>query len=136
MAYTMIGNVYRIGKLAVRKSNDKEYYSRTLVLEQKKFDPYTGEALSTNYPQVEFYGNEKCNKLDEFATGALVDVEFTVDGFEYERDGEKRNFTKVKALSIKLHDNTIGKPNIGQSQQPQTPPPLQASIDVDDLPFS
>lgn len=101
---TQKGLVDFVGKTETRQYKDKTFVSRVLVLEQPRFDAYTGEKLGSNYIKFEATREETCTSLDNFPVGSKVEVEFIVRGSKYaKKDGTGDDvFTRLELRSISL----------------------------------
>lgn len=109
MALTQRGLVYSIGATQTRQYKDKTFYSRELVIEQPRFDNYTGEKLGSNYVKFEATREDDCRLLDNFHAGDKVEIEFFCRGSLYKKkDGsgedvflhlELRGITRVGAAT-------------------------------------
>lgn len=82
---TQRGLVYFVGATESRQYKDKTFVSRVLILEQPRFDNYTGEKLNSNYIKFEATREETCKMLDNFPKGSKVEVEFVVRGTIYQK---------------------------------------------------
>ena len=85
MALTQRGLVDSIGAIETRQVNDKTYVSRSLIIEQPSFDPYTGEKRNSNFIKFEATKQELCDTLNNFPVGSKVEVEFIVRGSKYDK---------------------------------------------------
>lgn len=101
---TQKGLVDFVGKTETRQYKDKTFVSRVIVLEQPRFDAYTGEKLGSNYIKFEATREETCTSLDNFPVGSKVEVEFIVRGSKYaKKDGTGDDvFTRLELRSIAL----------------------------------
>ena len=77
MALTQRGIVYKVGNTESRQYKDKTFVSRELILEQPRFDNFTGEKLGSNYISFEATKEDTCKALDNFPQRSKVEVEFT-----------------------------------------------------------
>ena len=123
--YNFKGMLRSCGDTVTRTYKDKEFYSRAFIIEQKRFDPYSGEALGSNCVGFEMSGKDKCGRLDLIPLGSVVDVEFVLNGVMYTKDGQERNFTKLAALSVEVIRDSV------TPKEPDVP----AKTESDDLPF-
>lgn len=100
MANQLTGRVEMLGQVqAVASKNGSTFNRRELVLNCARYDQYTGEQISENHPQFEFSGRS-CEKLDGLEVGDIVTVSFTLQGSWFEKDGAKRNFTRVVGYDV------------------------------------
>lgn len=101
---TQKGLVDFVGKTETRQYKDKTFVSRVIVLEQPRFDAYTGEKLGSNYIKFEATREETCTSLDNFPVGSKVEVEFIVRGSKYaKKDGTGDDvFTRLELRSITM----------------------------------
>lgn len=101
---TQKGLVDFVGKTETRQYKDKTFVSRVLVLEQPRFDAYTGEKMGSNFIKFEATREETCTSLDNFPIGSKVEVEFVVRGSKYaKKDGSGDDvFTRLELRSIAL----------------------------------
>lgn len=119
MALKMIGKVFSIGATqSIPSRNGNTFNKRELVLDATRYDGLTGEKGMENYPLFEF-GGERCSELDNFKVGDIVEVSFDLQGSFYEKDGAKKNMTRVRGYKIE-HFQTK------RAQQPVQQPVQQA----------
>lgn len=85
MALTQRGIVYKVGNTESRQYKDKTFVSRELILEQPRFDNFTGEKLSSNYISFEATKEDTCKALDNFPQGSKVEVEFICRGSLFQK---------------------------------------------------
>lgn len=104
MALQQKGVIDSIGAMESRQYKDRTFVSRTLVLEQPSYDPYTGEKRNSNYLKFEATRDETCKALDNFSVGSVVEVEFIVRGSKYaKKDGSGDDvFTRLELRNIAL----------------------------------
>lgn len=135
---TITGKIKTIGQPQQVATSDpaKAFTIRKVVLDCTTFDPHTGQPGRYNPVELEF-SREDCDKLSTFHEGDMVVVYFTLRGYEYQRGGETRIFTKVQPYRIEA----VGNPSqpAQQQQAPQPAPyyPQQQAPqqDNDGLPF-
>lgn len=85
---TQRGLVDFVGATESRQYKDKTFVSRVLIIEQPRFDQYTGEKLGSNYIKFEATKEETCAALGNYPVGTKVDVEFIIRGTKYtKKDG-------------------------------------------------
>lgn len=119
MALKMIGKVFSIGATqSIPLRNGNTFNKRELVLDATRYDGLTGEKGMENYPLFEF-GGERCSELDNYKVGDIVEVSFDLQGSFYEKDGAKKNMTRVRGYKIE-HFQTK------RAQQPVQQPVQQA----------
>ena len=105
MANTIIGNVYSIGAVETRQTRNGGTFShRSIILEQRRYDPNTGEEYTPNYPTIEFV-QQKCQELDKFHLGDKVQISFEVAGVKYQdkQTGEDKFFTSLRGFKIEIY---------------------------------
>lgn len=85
MALTQRGIVYKVGNTESRQYKDKTFVSRELILEQPRFDNFTGEKLASNYISFEATKEDTCKALDNFPQGSKVEVEFICRGSLFQK---------------------------------------------------
>lgn len=151
MANQITGRVFSIGQTqSIQTKSGNPFTKREIVLDASKYDMYTGEKGFENYPMFEFTG-EKCKDLDGYQVGQVVTISFDLQGGFYDdKDGVKRNLTKVRGYKIEARTGVQAQPQQQvqpqaapqpqyqaapqpqyPQQQPQTPPPPG----MNDLPF-
>lgn len=98
------GLVDFVGTTESRQYKDKTFVSRVLILEQPRYDNYTGEKLGSNYIKLEATRPELCGELNNFPIGSKVEVEFVVRGSKYsKKDGSGDDvFVHLEMRSIAL----------------------------------
>ena len=84
-ALSQRGIVYKVGKTEERQYKDKTFYSRELILEQPRFDNFTGEKLGSNYIPFEATKEDACKALDNFSEGSKVEIEFVCRGSIFQK---------------------------------------------------
>lgn len=102
MALTQRGIVYKVGNTESRQYKDKTFVSRELILEQPRFDNFTGEKLSSNYISFEATKEDTCKALDNFPQGSKVEVEFICRGslFQKKDNGGEGVFVHLEIRNI------------------------------------
>lgn len=85
----------------VASKSGSTFSRRELVLNCARYDQYTGEKISENHPQFEFSG-KACEKLDGLNVGDVIVVSFTLQGSWYEKDGVRKNFTRVVGYDVEV----------------------------------
>lgn len=129
---TQKGLVDFVGKTETRQYKDKTFVSRVIVLEQPRFDAYTGEKLGSNYIKFEATREETCTILDNFPVGSKVEVEFIVRGSKYaKKDGSGDDvFTRLELRSITMAGSApvAQAPSAGAKPLPAAAPaPMQSA---------
>ena len=133
MANQLTGKIEVLGNTQqVASKNGEPFMKRDMVLAVMVYDRYTGEVTSENHPQFEFAG-KNCSKLDGYKVGDVVTVSFTLQGVWYDKDGERRNFTKVIGYDVQQYKKQLIKGNGDKNSPvsdnvPPTPP-------IDKLPW-
>lgn len=122
MANQITGRVFSIGQTqSIQTKNGNPFTKREIVLDASKYDMYTGEKGFENYPMFEFTG-EKCKDLDGYQVGQVVTISFDLQGGFYDdKDGVKKNITKVRGYKIEARTSVQAQPQ----QQPQAAPQPQ-----------
>lgn len=102
MANQLTGRIEVLGATQqVASKSGSTFSRRELVLNCARYDQYTGEKISENHPQFEFSG-KACEKLDGLNVGDVIVVSFTLQGSWYEKDGVRRNFTRVVGYDVEV----------------------------------
>lgn len=128
MANTITGRVDRIGQTVQIPSQKggAPFLKRELTLNAMRYDPNTGEPVtSENFPTFEFDG-ERCAELDRYQPGDVVTVHFNLNGRKYtDRDGNERYFTTVRGYKIEPRQPRQSQRPVQQPvyNQPAPPPP-------------
>lgn len=124
MANQITGRVFSIGRTqSIQTKNGNPFTKREIVLDASKYDMYTGEKGFENYPMFEFTG-EKCKDLDGYQVGQVVTISFDLQGGFYDdKDGIKKNITKVRGYKIEARTSVQAQPQ--QQVQPQAAPQPQ-----------
>ena len=102
MANTITGKIHKIYPTERKEINGKVYHERILVIDNTRYDQYTGEPGFSSFPSFSINGDEKCRELDSFAEGEVVTVSFDIQGLKYndKNTGEEKYFNKVRAYKI------------------------------------
>ena len=131
MAYKILGTIYKIFPTEnITTSKGNQLTRRNIVLEQKRFDPNTGEPFQSNFPILEFSG-ARCAELDKFNAGDKVQLNFDVVGTTYEDKNTKAEayMTRLRAFSIALYvqpqptTGSVSSATAPQAQPTQQPAP-------------
>lgn len=102
MAYEIIGTVYKVGTTEqIPTKTGGALLKRSIILEQQRFDPNTGEPFANNYPSFEFT-NQGCAQLDRYTKGSKVRLRFDIQGVLYndKQTNEEKSFTHLRAFKI------------------------------------
>lgn len=135
MANIVTGIIEHIGNTTQEQSTDgqKTYYRRELVINAKRFDPYTGESVRDNFVSLRLSG-ERCKELDNFKQGDLVDVSYLLDGVKYQdKSGETKYFTRISCYKVENHSKNVRPAQPTTPTQP-TPPPAQPTQQYEPFP--
>lgn len=132
MANQITGTIEIMYPTKETKSTDgtKTYISRELVINARRFDPYTGEPTRDNFVSIELKG-EKIKLADNLKQGDLVTASFTLDGNKYtDRNGDTKYFTRINCYAI--------EPKKSFKAQPieQVAPPVQEPFSSSQDPFA
>ena len=133
MALKMIGKVFSIGatQSIASKNGGQPFLKREIVLDATRFDGLTGERGYDNYPMFEF-GGDKCQELDGFKQGDVVEVSFELQGSFYkDKDGVEKNFTRVRAYKIERFQTKRSQQHASQpapQAAPQQQPPMPSDF--------
>ena len=131
MANQLTGRVEFLGAAqAVASKSGSTFQRRELELNCARYDQYTGEQISENHPLFEFSG-KACDKLNGLNEGDVVTVSFTLQGSWYEKNGERRNFTRVVGYDVEVKET---KPQ-ATAETPEPVPPVPPMPVSDGLPF-
>lgn len=105
MAYEIIGKVYKVGTTEeIQTKSGNTLTKRSLILEQKRFDPNTGQEFSPNYPTFEFT-NQLSAELDKFHKDDMVRIKFDVSGALYidKQTQEEKSISRLRAFQISAY---------------------------------
>lgn len=136
------GKILMVGStLTFTTSSGKEFCRRNFVLDCTRLDPYTGERGRENTPEFELV-QDKCALLDNIPVGAVVEVDFFLEGRAYtsKTTGKSGYITTARATSLTVVDYQMTQkptqPPVAQQPQ-QVPQAVQqpAVQTADDLPF-
>lgn len=107
------GLVDFVGATESRQFKDKTFLSRVLIIEQPRFDNYTGDKLSSNFLKLEATRDDICQKLDKFPVGTKVEVEFRIRGSKYaKKDGTGSDvFVHLELKDITLAGASVQQPS-------------------------
>lgn len=130
MAFKTKGVIRHIGDVTEKG----KYRFCEIVLEQPRFDTFTGEKLPSNFIVLEMSNNKMEEILEKFNEGNIVEVEFVASGVEYvNKAGEVRYFTKLR-----VWDMTMIRPYADRKSMTETsdlPSNAKGVGTVEDLPF-
>ena len=124
MANQLTGRIEVLGQTQqVASKSGSTFSRRELVLNCARYDQYTGEQVSENHPQFEFSG-KACDKLDGLNVGQVVTVSFTLQGSWYEKDGVRKNFTRVIGYDVEVKETkqAVTSQSPVADNMPPTPP--------------
>lgn len=124
MANTISGRILKIGQTVNVSKTGKEFLKRELVLDASRYDQFTGEKQE-NYVTLSFT-QKRCEELNGFKQGDLVEVSFILNGRKFEKDGQTRYLTDVVGYKIERKDNrqSVSAPQpVAQAPQPVQPQP-------------
>lgn len=119
MAYEIIGTVYKVGTTEqIPTKTGGTLLKRSIILEQQRFDPNTGEPFANNYPSFEFT-NQGCAQLDRYTKGSKVRLRFDIQGGLYndKQTNEEKSFTHLRAFKIEPYAPQQGYAAGGGSAQ-------------------
>lgn len=110
---TFIGKIHSISQVeSLQTKKGNAFQLRTVIIEQPRFDGFTGEPYQSNFAEFEFSGRNVDMPV-RFAPGQLVEVSFQPNGqLQRDRDGRERAYTHLRAFDIQPYQ---------QQQQPQQP---------------
>lgn len=130
MSNTIVGRIVRVGQ-TVNVSQNKEFLKRELILDCSRYDEYTGEKRE-NYVAMSFT-QKRCEELNGYQPGELVEVSFILNGRKYEKDGQVRYITDIIGYKVE-RKTTRQSPADSQAYAPQSvrqaPVPPQAPQQV------
>lgn len=130
MANQLTGRIEVLGQTQqVASKSGNTFSRRELVLQAFTFDRDTGEVVSDdNHPMFEFSGRN-CEKMDGLKVGDTVIVSFKLQGSWYEKDGVRKNFTRVIGYDVEVKTREAPAP---QSPVTDSIPPVPP---IDKLPW-
>ena len=132
---TITGKIVTIGK-TVNVSKKNEFLKRDLVLDCSRYDEFTGKKRE-NYVSMSFT-QKRCEDLNGYQVGELVEVSFILNGQKYEKDGQTRYITDI--IGYKVERKGQGAPQAAP-QEPSAPQAQSPSVspsptnEQTDLPF-
>ena len=132
---TITGKIVTIGK-TVNVSKKNEFLKRDLVLDCSRYDAFTGKKRE-NYVSMSFT-QKRCEDLNGYQVGELVEVSFILNGQKYEKDGQTRYITDI--IGYKVERKGQGAPQAAP-QEPSAPQAQSPSVspsptnEQNDLPF-
>lgn len=127
MANSITGRIKAIGAIQSIPSRDGQstFYKRILTLDVTQYDRYTGERGRENTPQIEFAGERNAAKLEGFAVGQLVTVNFALEGHPYtsKSTGQEGIINSIQGYSIELYGGRrdVSAPTPAGQEQPAEP---------------
>ena len=119
MANTQIGKILAIGKAVNVSKRDVPFMKRELVLDASRYDEFTGEKRE-NYVTFQFT-QKRCEELDRFNVGDLVEVSFILSGRSYDKEGQTKYITDIVGYKVELRGQQ--RPVDAAQQMQSTPPP-------------
>lgn len=126
MANTIVGRILKVGQ-TVNVSRNKEFLKKELVLDCSRFDEFTGEKRE-NYVVLSFT-QKRCEELNGYNVGDLVEVSFVLSGRSYVKDGQTKYLTDIIGYKVARKGAGIdtamaqGQPPMPQAVAPQAAPP-------------
>ena len=107
-----------------------------MVIDNTRYDQYTGEPGFSSFPSFSINGDEKCRELDSFAEGEVVTVSFDIQGLKYndKNTGEEKYFNKVRAYKIERVER-YNKGNNQTTVTEKTGVDNHSQEEKDDFPF-
>ena len=135
---TITGKIVTIGK-TVNVSKKNEFLKRDLVLDCSRYDEFTGKKRE-NYVSMSFT-QKRCEDLNGYQVGELVEVSFILNGQKYEKDGQTRYITDIIGYKVERKGKVATQeapsapqePSAPQAQSPSVPP--SPTNEQTDLPF-
>ena len=130
------------------KNGGNPFVKREFLLDATTHDPYTGERSQyENILPLEVSG-DKCAELDQFRTGDVITVSFTLQGREWtNQDGQVKRMVSIRCYKLEARRPVQQvaqavqpvQPTVQPAPQPtyqQFPPPVDANGEPkDNLPF-
>ena len=130
------------------KSGGNPFVKREFILDATTYDPYTGERSQyENVLPLEVSG-DKCVELDQFRTGDVITVSFSLQGREWtNQDGQLKRMVSIRCYKLEARRPVQQVAQVAQpvqttvqpAPQPayqQFPPQVDANGNPkDDLPF-
>lgn len=114
MSYTKQGRVTAISATTSKMVKDKTYKEREITIDAST--EYNGSPVK-NFPKFTVKREALCNFLDSVKIGQDVTVHFDVSGFEYQKDGQSKNFTQVVAWKVDVNNQQHGQKSAAPQQQ-------------------
>ena len=133
---TITGKIVTIGQ-TVNVSQKNEFLKRELVLDCSRYDEFTGEKRE-NYVSMSFT-QKRCEDLNGFQVGELVEVSFILNGRKYEKDGQTKYITDIIGYKVERKGQGAQQaspqaPSAPQAQSPSAPQDSPTKEQTD-LPF-
>lgn len=127
------------------KSGGNPFVKREFILDATTYDPYTGERSQyENVLPLEVSG-DKCAELDQFRTGDVITVSFSLQGREWtNQDGQLKRMVSIRCYKLEGRrpayqpvQATVQQPSYQPAPEPRPfPPAVDANGEPkDDLPF-
>lgn len=135
---TITGKIVTIGK-TVNVSKKNEFLKRDLVLDCSRYDEFTGKKRE-NYVSMSFT-QKRCEDLNGYQVGELVEVSFILNGRKYENDGQTRYITDIIGYKVERKGNVAPQAAPSAPQEPSAPQAQSPSVspsptnEQTDLPF-
>ena len=120
MANTQVGRILSIGQTVNVSKKEKAFLKRELILDASRYDEYTGEKHE-NYITFSFT-QKRCEELNGYQVGELVEVSFIINGRPYEKNGQTKYINDVVGYKIERKGNN-GQQGSVQPTAPQAPQP-------------
>lgn len=102
MANQITGRLVYIGQPQEipSKSGGNPFVKREFILDATTYDPYTGERSQyENILPLEVSG-DKCAELDQFRTGDVITVSFSLQGREWtNQDGQLKRMVSIRCYT-------------------------------------
>ena len=118
MANTVVGRILKIGS-TTNVSKQKEFLKRELVLDCSRYDEFSGEKRE-NYVALTFT-QKRCEELNGFQAGELVEVSFILNGRKYDKDGQTRFITDIMGYKIERKGAQQGVSAVAPQATPPQP---------------
>ena len=138
MANTIIGRIHKIGQAVNVSRTSKEFLKRELVLDCSRYDEYSGEKRE-NFVALSFT-QKRCEELEGYQAGELVEVSFVLSGRPYVKDGVTKYITDIVGFKVERRGQAATSPNVPSASAPtaaapQPPSSPQVAVPEGDLPF-
>ncbi|SFG12983.1 DUF3127 domain-containing protein [Prevotella sp. KH2C16] len=125
---TITGIIKDILPMETLQGRNGVFNKQTVVVEQHRYDPETGEEWGTRTYAVEF-SQQKIDQLKGLAVGRRVDMTIWCDSRSWQpQQGAERWFSTIHGSSVKLHEAQADGSNTVATGAPQP-------VESDGLPF-